>query len=433
MSTPTWRRLQRLARRTVTPRAALGACAVVLAAAGAIVWAVQGSTPAPPSVAAPTTTTPSTSTRSHQSGPSSTTPSGHGTPSAVLPALGVYVGPAASSAAGAVSQQLGGKVTYVLDYLSDDSWTTITEPTWLADAWSGSPFHLELGVPMLPKTSQTGLAQGATGEYDTNFGLLAQRLVAGGLGDATLMVGWQPADPDRPWYVASAAEAVDYVTYWDDIESTMSAVTGAHFTFLWDVGDPGYKPPVSATAMYPGNAAVGIVATDAFDTAPSTLAATAQWPHVLAEPNGPGWLATFAASHHKPMAIAMWGESPTSDGGDGDVPQYVTGLVHWASGAGVQLMVAWDFGSAALTDGSFPSSLKALESAYVPATSSAVVRRPGPGRSTPAGMALLRAARSWDASKTGLGRATRSLTLEPQRGGAVRRGKRTVLRSLGSA
>lgn len=420
MSTPTWRRLQHLGSRKVTARAALGACAVLLAAAGGILWAVQGPTPVRTPSATSTTTTPSTSTRSHQSTstttPSTTSPPSTGAPSTVLPALGVYVGPGAATSATAVNQELGGKVTYVLDYLSATSWATITEPTWLAAAWHGTPFRLVIGVPMLPEATQTGLAQGATGAYDGNFATLAQRLVADGLGDATLMVGWQPADPTNPWSVTTAAEAAAYVSYWDDIESTMAGVTGAHFTFLWDVGDPGSKPAVSPTAMYPGDAAVDVVATDAFDTAPSTLAATAQWPHVLDLPDGPAWLASFAAAHHKPMAIAMWGESPTANGGDGDVAQFVSGLLHWASSAGVQMTTMWDYGAATITGGGFPNALGAVEKALGPATTS--VASP---------------ARAWDASQTRVGRPARNLVAEASRKRAARRGEPTVLRSLGSA
>jgi len=281
-----------------------------------------------------------------------------------MPPLGVYTGPGSASSAEAVAAQLAGKVRYALDFLPRTSWTALTDPTWVAQSWRGAPFELVLGVPMLPNTGGT-LAQGASGAFDTRFQLLAQRLVADGLGASILMLGYQPDDAGTPWYAGTPAAARAYVRFWDAIASTMSAVVGAAFTYEWDAGDAGTSP-VSPAAMYPGNGAVDIVATDAFDFVGDNPATAGHWSTVLDERFGPAWMASFAAAHHKPMAIAMWGEVPSSLGGAGDDPGYVSELLQWATSEHLAMCVLWDSQALALTNGSFPLADAALREALVP-------------------------------------------------------------------
>jgi hypothetical protein len=295
------------------------------------------------------TTTPATST-------ATTTPS--------APPLGVYAGPGAAAAATTVDEQLGGRIVDAFDFLPYGTWTTLTDPSWLADDWRGSSFDLTLGVPMLPTAGGT-LAEGAAGQFDGQFAGLAERLVADGLGGSTLLVGWQPDDPGTPWSVGSAADAADYVAFWDRIESTMATVAGAHFVFEWDAGDA-RTSPVRPTETYPGDAAVGIVATDAFDTGYRNLPATAQWTALLAQPYGPAWTADFAAAHHKPMALAMWGVVPVAAGGGGDNPTFAVQLLRWAAAAHLVDCVLWDYGDWATMSGDFPATAAAVRQWFAP-------------------------------------------------------------------
>jgi hypothetical protein len=285
------------------------------------------------------------------------------TPSA--PPLGVYAGPGAAAAVGAVDGQLAGRVTDAFDFLPYGTWTTLTDPSWLADDWRGSSFDLILGVPMLPTAGGT-LAEGSAGQFDGQFAVLAERLVADGLGGTTLLVGWQPDDPGTPWSVRSAAEAADYVAFWDRIESTMATAVGAHFVFEWDAGDA-HTSPVQPTATYPGDAAVGVVATDAFDTGYANLPATEQWTALLEQPYGPAWTAEFADTHHKPMALAMWGAVPVAAGGGGDNPTFAVQLLRWAASAHLVDSVLWDYGDWATMSGDFPATAAAIERWFAPA------------------------------------------------------------------
>ncbi len=300
-----------------------------------------------------------------------------------VPPLGVYAGPGAATAVDALDFELGGKVRYALDYLPQTSWTTLTDPGWIEQDWSSSPVQMVIGVPMLPVAGAT-MAEGALGAYDGEFVLLAQRLVADGLGGSVLMVGWQPDDEGTAWYVGSAAEAAVYVAYWDQIEAAMAAVPGAHFVFEWDAGDSGTSP-VSPALMYPGNAAVGMVATDAFDVVPAGVPDGEQWTSVLNATDGPAWMASFAVAHGKPMALAMWGVAPTADGGGGDAPAFVDQLLAWAGRENLSMCVLWDDGSSAITGGAFPAAESALVKAVSGGTSAAATGTAGASRDAAAG------------------------------------------------
>ena len=285
------------------------------------------------------------------------------------PQLGIYTGPGSAATATAVDRRLDGKVHYALEFLSRTSWTAMADTSWVQAAWVGSGFDLVIGVPMLPDGEGT-MADGAHGDYDLEFSLLAQRLVSAGLGGAVLMVGWQPDDPGNPWYVTSAAEATNYVAYWGDIARTMASVAGAHFVFEWDAGDSDVSP-LSPARMYPGDAAVDMVATDAFDLVPATVPADEQWTAVLDRPYGPAWMASFAAEHDKPLALAMWGVAPTNAGGGGDSPAFVTQLLGWAGTVRASMCVLWDYGKWAVTDGAFPAAESQLSTALDAGTASA--------------------------------------------------------------
>jgi hypothetical protein len=328
-----------------------GLSASVLVAAGAWLWVLA--MPAAPGGAGP-----GARAGAHVGATVSEQSATHAT--SAVP-LGVYAGPGASTAVAAVDRELQGHVEYALDFLAATSWATITQPGWLATAWHGASLRIVLGVPMLPLRGAT-LAQGAAGAFDAEFSLLARRLVADGLGTAVLMVGWQPDDEGQSWYVGTEAAARDYVRYWDRIHKAMAAVPGARFRYEWDAGDGGTSP-LSPAAMYPGNAAVDLVATDAFDHVATVRPVVTRWQAVADERYGPAWMASFAAAEHKPMAIAMWGEMPVRSGGDGDDPRFVRSLLSWAASAGVTMCVLWDYGSSALTGGGYPAADTALAAA----------------------------------------------------------------------
>lgn len=370
-------RLPRFRPRTRRRLTAGGLAAVALVGL-VVAWALSSTSPAVPQGGGGSRTA-HTLHAAHIPPTTGHGPPTHGSasssPSAQAPPIGVYTGPGNVAAAEAAAAQLGGRVPYALDFLPKTSWTAITNPAWLAQQWHGSPFHLVIGVPMLPSSGAT-LTQGATGEFDHYFQVLAQRLIGDGLGNAILMLGYQPDDDGSSWYVRSPSAARAYVAFWRIIRATMGAVPGADFLFEWDAGDAGTSP-VSPAAMYPGNGDVDIVATDAFDYVASDPRTRGHWSTVLDEPYGPAWMESFAAAHHKPMAIAMWGEVPASTGGAGDQPAYATALLRWAAVHRLAMSVLWDDGAMSLASGSFPRTDAALHQAVEPPTGGATAASPG--------------------------------------------------------
>ena len=269
--------------------------------------------------------------------------------------LGVYAGPGAPVAATAFSADAGAPVPYAFDYIDGSTWQSISDPMWLLQQWSGSDFRMIWGVEMLPATGAT-LAAGATGAYDAYFSQLAYTFVQNGQASSVIMLGWDPEDPTLPWAATSKTAAADYVSYWRQIVTSMRSVPGEQFQFAWD--SAAGSDPVLPPALYPGNGYVDIVATDAFDV--GTPVTSSGWGAYAAEPYGPDWFSNFANSHHKQLMIAKWGLAPRSDSGGGDNPTYVSQFLRWADGRHLFAAITWDYGSWAVTGGSFPQAAAEL-------------------------------------------------------------------------
>jgi hypothetical protein len=300
-------------------------------------------TPSAPTTA-PKSTTPKTTTPT-------TKPVGQTVP------LGVYAGPGSPAAATAFSADAGAPVPYAFDYLDGSSWQTIADPIWFVQRWSGSGFRMIWGVPMVPTTGAT-LAAGAAGQYDAYFSQLAYTLVENGQASSIIMLGWDPEASTLPWAATTPAAAAEYVAYWRQIVTSMRSVSGEQFQFAWDPA-PG-PDPVLPAALYPGNAYVDIVATDAFDVGPSVVGS--EWNAFAEAPYGPNWFSTFAADHKKPFMIAKWGLAPVAQSGGGDNATFVSQFLRWADRQHLFAAVTWDYGSWAVTGGDFPKAAAMLHS-----------------------------------------------------------------------
>jgi len=269
--------------------------------------------------------------------------------------LGVYAGAGSPAAAAVFQTDAGVTVPYALDYLDDASWTTISDPAWFMQRWAGSGFQMIFGVPMVPKTGAS-LAAGARGDYNALFATLAQILIDNGQASAILMPGWDPEDQTLPWSVNTTAEAEDYVAEFNQIVATMRAVPGAKFQFVWDASNS--PDPVTPAALYPGDAVVNVIATDAFDLGIGPV--NQRFREVASVPYGLNWFATFAAHHDKALMIAKWGVAPTTALGAGDDPAFVQNLLSWSAEKHVFAAVTWDYGSWAITGGAYPRSASIL-------------------------------------------------------------------------
>ncbi len=103
--------------------------------------------------------------------------------------------------------------------------------------------------------------RGTTTRY---FKIIAHRLIANEEGSSILRIGWEFNGNWTPWY-ADAEEASAFVSFWQQIVTTMRSVSGADFKFEWcpDIG----SSVGNLANFYPGNAYVDYVAEDVYDQA----------------------------------------------------------------------------------------------------------------------------------------------------------------------
>ncbi len=287
--------------------------------------------------------------------------------------VGVYAGPGNVAGAYAFQDYLGLPVRYAMDFFSNATWSSITQPTWTLGRWAGSGFTRIWGVPMLPGSGAT-LAAGAAGTYDGYFAKLAQFLVQSNQSNALLVLGWDADLPGLPWSATTPAEASWYVAYWRHIVSTMRAVPGARFQFVWDSAQT--STGIGPNAIYPGSSYVDIIATDVLEQELTTGASPGQAPQSLTPVTprqrwallvnvsyGLDWFAEFASLHSKPLAIEKWGLAPQGSSPAGsDDAYFVTHLLRWMASHSVAYGVIWDYGTWAITSGAFPLSAAALRS-----------------------------------------------------------------------
>ena len=232
-----------------------------------------------------TTSVPATTTTTTTVPVKPVAPAATGTPTVssggVIPpatSFTAYVGAGAPLQLKALSTQLGYNITYASDAMGQSTWTDISDYAWDINSWKGSGYHMIWAVPMLPDTGGVSLAIGATGAYNGYFTLLAQNLVAAGMGNSYLRIGWEFNQSRYPWYAAGQADA--FVTYWRQIVTAMRAVPGTQFHFIWNPsrGDNGPKDKAmgNLASYYPGDAYVDMIGMDVYDTAWNSYPARVQ-------------------------------------------------------------------------------------------------------------------------------------------------------------
>ncbi len=288
---------------------------------------------------------------------------------AATPLLGAYVGGGNVQAA-SFEADTGTELTLVSDYLPAGSWANISDPTWITRTWAGTGHRLALSVPMLPSgaTPSVGLAAGASGNYNSYFLTLAQRLVSGGLGNTILRLGWEFTGNWFPWAATNATLAGEYAEYFRQIVTVMQTVPGQQFQFDWNP-TPGPQP-YDLTLAYPGDQYVDYVSMDVYDQSWSpNHTPQSTWRSIETNGYGLDWLASFAAQHNKEMALPEWGISVYPGGyGNGDDPYFIQQLSSWINSNNVGYFSYFNFNASGqehqITDGDFPNSLMAYKNAF---------------------------------------------------------------------
>jgi hypothetical protein len=286
-----------------------------------------------------------------------------------------YVGAGNPAGLKSIASILGERVQYGSDSFDKRSWAEIDDDTWAIDRWKGSGYRMIWAVQMLPATSGVSLASGATGAYNPYFKTLANNLVAAGMGDSILRLGWEFNQSKFPWY--AAGQPVHYIDYWRQIVTTMRSVPGAHFEFAWNPsrGDNGPKDRAMGNLddYYPGDNYVDIIGMDVYDTASKSYpGAAAEFRTILTQQWGLEWIANFAAEHHKPLALPEFGlgtapSAPdsgpihgTGEMGGGDDPTFITDVLQWVADNNVAYVGYWDIRGSSIEDGQNASAASAL-------------------------------------------------------------------------
>jgi Glycosyl hydrolase family 26 len=206
--------------------------------------------------------------------------------------------------------------------------------TGYLDKWTGSGYTLQLAVPIIPTdsggTPVGTLAIGATGAYDSYFATLAQNLVDAGEGNAFLRPGWEFDSTTYAWSAQTPAAEADYASYFDQIVTTMRAVPGADFKFVWSPDANAFRNYRSYDVglAYPGNAYVDYIGVDEYDvTSVTPRTPTTGWTESLL----PQLTAAdeFAAARGKQLVIAEWGLGFANQDGYGDDPDFINSFYAW--------------------------------------------------------------------------------------------------------
>jgi hypothetical protein len=302
--------------------------------------------------------------------------SGNGPPTSSLQE-GVYVSAADPGGVASFASATQTDPTIASDYLPSNSfWDGMDgsggELAWiLQNGWSGTPYTLSLGVPIIPTTPsgvpQGTLANGAAGLYDNYFVALGENLVAAGESHIYLRLGWEF---DGGWYAWSATtpeQEMNYAEYFRQIVESMRQVPGEDFKFVWNPDAEAFDQLGYNVALaYPGNAYVDYIGVDAYD---QTWVAPQTPINAWNETTFPDLTLAdqFAQEQGKPLAVPEWGVATRSDGhGLGDDPRYITNMINWMEDPAndVAYESYFDFdGSAqsdAITDGNYPLSLAAF-------------------------------------------------------------------------
>jgi Glycosyl hydrolase family 26 len=289
---------------------------------------------------------------------------------------GVYVGPIDPAGVSAFATATGTTPTIASEYLPANSgWSGLDGAdgslAWLTSGWRGSGYTLSLGVPMIP-TNSAGIAQGtlaigASGAYNSYFATLAQTLVAAGDGRSYLRLGWEFNGAWYPWKALSVHAEARYAEYFRQIVTTMRAVPGASFQFVWNPQATAFtEAGYSVRAAYPGDAYVNDVGIDFYDQSAGTATSATAWAD-LSQP-ALSAASSFAGAEHKPIVVCEWGVALQAGGqGPGDDPLYVANMIAWMKDPANHVVYEsyFDYNAlpsgggidAKITGGQFPRSL----------------------------------------------------------------------------
>ncbi|WP_110945449.1 glycoside hydrolase family 26 protein [Streptomyces avicenniae] len=213
-------------------------------------------------------------------------------------------------------------------YLPGDLWSNIEgREEFLAPCaeWRGAQKErmFVLNVPMLDRSEShlqdaevaRLLTAGADGRFDRHFRTLAERLVALGLADTVLVLGWEMNG--TTYTHRCAPDPAAWRAYWRRIVTTMRDVAGQRFRF--DFAPSRGRDAIPWDRCYPGDDVVDVIGLDAYDQPPGD-----SFEDHVEQPYGLRFHAAFAAEHGKPISFPEWGLFR-----NGDNTAYMRGMLAW--------------------------------------------------------------------------------------------------------
>ncbi|MER6218182.1 glycosyl hydrolase [Streptomyces sp. NPDC001674] len=231
----------------------------------------------------------------------------------------------------AFSRWLGGaEVRAGHTYLPGDTWANIEgEPASLA-SWARWRKERRdrlfvLNVPMFEGNEagvpDEGVAEllrsGAEGAYDEHFRRLGKRLVALGLPDTVVVLGWEMNGFNYTHRCRPDPDA--WKQYWRNIVAAMRSAKGQRFRF--DFAPNRGPDAIGWTQCYPGDDVVDIIGMDSYDQPPGD-----SFNEMINQPYGLRQQVEFAKAHHKRISYPEWGLFR-----NGDNPEYMRRMLAWIS------------------------------------------------------------------------------------------------------
>ncbi|MFG2616929.1 glycoside hydrolase family 26 protein [Streptomyces sp. NPDC048507] len=213
-------------------------------------------------------------------------------------------------------------------YLPGDTWANIEGAPDSLRSWArwrraGADRLFVLNVPMA-QHNESGvpdarvaelLRSGARGAYDQHFRRLAERLVALGVPDTVIVLGWEMNGFDYAHRCRPDPES--WKTYWRRVVAAMRSVPGQRLRF--DFAPNRGADAIAWTRCYPGDDVVDIIGMDSYDQPPGDT-----FDEQVTQPYGLQQQADFAAAHGKRISFPEWGLFRR-----GDNPEYVRRMLLW--------------------------------------------------------------------------------------------------------
>lgn len=195
------------------------------------------------------------------------------------------------------------------------SWTSYTtQPNSIYSAFSGAPFPIVWGISPIPfDGGASTMAECAAGAYNDHWTDFANTLVAYGLQNSIIRLGWELNGDWYPW-----GGDPDFVAAWQQIVDTVRPIApGLQWNWNPNAGSNNGFPGDAVLGAYPGDTYVDMIGVDSYDKGGATL------DQMLNGDYGLQYWLNFAVAHGKTLSVPEWGLWTSSNQGHDDDPDYI--------------------------------------------------------------------------------------------------------------